>query len=71
MQFMCYFPIITTLWCKFSMCVRILNLYQNLMGWEGHVTCKEERVFYWKTEASRLLVRPRPRWEGNFNMDLK
>lgn len=24
-----------------------------------------------KTESSSLLVRPRPRWEGSFNMDLK
>jgi len=24
-----------------------------------------------KTESSSLLVRPMPRWEGSFNMDLK
>lgn len=70
MQFMCYFPIITTLWCKFSLCVRILNVSE--LNWMGRA-CDMQRgeSFYWKTEGSRQLVRPRPRWEGNFNMDLK
>jgi len=27
--------------------------------------------FYRKTESNSVLVRARPGWEGNFNMDLK
>ena len=54
--------------------VRVIK--SRRMKWVGHIACLGERrgiyiVLVGSQEATRLLGRPRHRWEGNSKMDLQ
>ena len=54
----------------------ISNLKSRRLRWAGHVAHMGQfrnayRVFVGKPEGKRSIERPRRRWEGNINMDLR
>lgn len=55
----------------------LLGLFkQEQLSWAGHVVCIKKsrgayRILMGKSEENRPLGRPRPRWDGNIEMDLK
>ena len=54
----------------------IRSLKSRRLRWSGHVARMEQsrnayRVLVGKPEGKRPLGRPRRRWEGNINMDLR